>query len=350
MRALLLSALLIWVRLECAAQEPQLPTWDPRAATSAEPSGAALIPFLPPPSMEAGAEPTLPRQAQPLFMEDDEGLQSDDLHLFLPLSSARHIRPPLAANPPLRELPSLYAESLRHWPEHSHLMDPQTLLTEVPRQDLQRLLHFHAREARTRLYILVLDKDQTLPAGLAPEALAGGHVTGDHAVLIVCPMGETWRSRFFFGTRLRQGSPSSYLREMIRDCVNDSQQAREHDEQLHRLVVRASTWLFRLESQLPARPLPPLQKGTLHEISEMRAVSKSIERLPLSTSGIGLLIAILGAVITCALGILVRRFRRHRASSQVWIIDEPEIPPRLGGVFCGGSCARLMADGKILPS
>lgn len=326
-------AMPVFLPCRLGGQEPLLPAWEQRAAPGGEAPGGALIPFLPPPGEPPPVEFHFP--AQPLLMETDT-LQSDDIGLFLPLQ--RDVRRSAAPRVsfPLQELPPEVLVTLRSWPvEESSLMDPGTLIIGESRQALRRLLDFHADNARSRLCLLVLDRGQTLPPDFDPGQLAHGALLESASALIVCPLGETWRSRFYLDGWLRKNVPAHLHQEMVRDCVNDAQTTPDPARQLHRLAVRASTWLFRLEPLLPQAPEEPPHGGPMREIGSAptEAGRDSTARFP----SLWLLAAMAGLAGLAAW----LKCRLPGKTGHVWLLDEHQTAPRLGGAFCGGCAATL---------
>ncbi|HCN78004.1 MAG TPA: hypothetical protein DIT13_12525 [Verrucomicrobiales bacterium] len=332
--AAMLPLLMTHARSHASADEPALPVWDPRSNAPGS-TGGSLVPFLPPPSEAPAGMPSPEKPPTRLFMEDG-ALQSDDLNLFLQGGPEQARRPaPDPVSSPLRELSPARIAGLRSLPRDTWLMDPLALLPAPQSQSLHRLLQYHAANATSRLHLLVIEQDQFLPDQANPGLFAGGALSGNNVALIVCPLGETWRSRFYLGSSLREGVPAHLAAEMIRDCVRDSQLVLEPEQQVQRLAVRASTWLFRLENFLKPAPAQSL-RNPLREIAP--AINSSAEApgnlsvLWLPAFGLAFLLSLM----------LWRHSRRATfPDERIWLLEEPEIVPRLGGAFCGGGGAVL---------
>ncbi len=336
-------------------EELPLPRWDDRvpsivnglqvAPEAGHPfqsllPGESLVPALPevPGTLQFGPKlaDTLPSLA-PL-----PGLA--DLSLFLPgqlLQSAKPAQAPRVPTPELalRPVPVDVLASLADAPVNEYLLDPQNLVSEVTRDDLVRLLDFHAADARIRLHVLVLEADQKLDEGFSLPFLAKGGLERRPSCLAVYPLGEPWRARVFFSGHVRPFVTSEGMQEFAADCIRDAQQADDPDEQLHRYVVRISTRLFWLQKSLP----DPAAAAAAAKAALAAEVEGRKSGLPTAAKGtLGLVLLMLLGV---GGGLLFRRLVRQRdvmgSRGRVWMLPEPEVAPRLGGAFSAGAGAVL---------
>lgn len=336
--------------------ELPLPRWEqePSALSAPDSPGSqfnsllpgSLIPALPPPT-------ELPRLG-PRLEDAPSGLSSQigptDLSLFLHgslLGSARPAQAPRTPTPALslRDLPAQHLPALLDAPANEYLIDPQNLVPEVERGDLERLLAFHASDARIRLYILVLDADQKLPEGADPALFVRGALSRQASCLAVYPLGEPWRARVFLSHSVHQAAAQDMLLDMAADCIRDSQQADDPEEQLQRYAIRLCTRLYWLQNTLPQLGSPPLATVSgrpLREVSAENTSGAAGSRLHDFGLLAGLLAGGLVAILLLAQGRRVWRSRRHASTSgSVWMLPEPEVVPRLGGAFSAGAGAVL---------
>lgn len=350
-----------------ANEEPPLPTWDrgPVGAPNLQP-GSQFSNLLPEDNgTEAGTGFYLGvpgmLKSPPLLM-DDSGPNPHDLSLFLrggllntaPESAKPNPTPTLA----LREVPVTVLDLLKQVPLNEYLINPQSLVTEVPALDIERLLQFHASESRIRLYILVLDRDQKLSSTAVLNPLIARLRSERELCLAIYPLGEPWRARFMVSPAISQSSSMASMTEMAEDCIEDSMQVNEAEQQLQRFAVRLSTRLFWLEKSLPvaAVPLhsPAADKPTvLHEVA-----TKTAPLAPAVVSGHA---NVLWAVLLSVLCVLTLsglfyglrfwlRFRAARKVPHVWTLPEAEVMPRLGGAFSGGAGAMVHYGGRVSPT
>lgn len=355
---LLVAGLSMPVLAQSIDEELPLPKWEneaPALSPGAEPGSQfnsllpadTLLPAVDEPFGMINSGPRL-ADAPPTLMPGYGELGPTDLSLFLHGGILQSAKPATVLHQPtpamsLRDLPQDVLAGLDTAPANEYLVDPQGLVTEVARLDLERLLEFHAKEARIRLYVLVLGTDQKLPAEANLDTLAHGALTRQHACLAVYPLGEPWRARFLMSKGVHQSATVETLSALAADCIQDAQQADESAQQLQRFAVRLSTRLFWLEKGL--RTTPPQTPGmSLQEVvgaadaATAISVGQTVQFwrfLTLSVSGITLLFVLL----------MLHRFqpwrRRTPDHSRVWMLPDPDVLPRLGGAFSGGTSAVL---------
>lgn len=329
-------------------EEPPLPTWN------VEPPAKPVLPGenfsqLLPENRESGSgdpfylgNPLL--QPQPL-LSDDPGLSPHDLSLFLrggllgvPKESPQHAPTPMLA---LKEVPEHVRASLSEAPLNEHLMDPQSLVTEVPAQDLERLLRFHADESRILLYILVLDRDQKLSSAAQIRSLTERLSGKQNVCLAIYPLGEPWRVRLLVSQQIQQACSLIALSEMAEDCITDALFTQEAEQQLQRFAVKLSTRLFQLEKYLPQTITPAaIAPLGFHEVARKGPAVEVVQAVPelshlqvVVMSGLTVLVLAGGAYALR----LWRRFRKSRKSRFVWTLPDSDPMPRLGGAFSGGA-------------
>lgn len=306
--------------------------------------GESLVPSLPetPGMLHFGPRLT---DTQPSLSPQ---IGTTDLSLFLHGSHMQADKPALAPHTPtpvlaLRDLPADFAESLADAPSNDYLIDPQDITPEVARGELERLLEFHATDARIRLYVLVLETDQKLPDSINLTRIANGALTRQPSCLAIYPMGEPWRARLLLSQPVHDAVPAQGLRDMAADCIRDAQQADEADEQLRRYSVRLSTRLFWLQKALIAHTQPQGQSPpSLKEItSETITPTRLLTWQP--TPAAVILLSSLAILLILSLGLrpILKKRRSARPQSHIWMLPESDVPPRLGGAFSAGAGAVL---------
>jgi hypothetical protein len=271
-------------------------------------------------------------------------LQAEDMRLFLPEAilglptqgpaSAVQLPTPLAA---LKDVPREFLAACDQSLPKEYLIDPDQLVPEIQNHDMLRLLGFHAQDARIKLYVLVIGHDQKIPEGADLEKFASGSLLQSDACLVVYPLGEPWRTRLFVSRSIHNQISTEFLSETIQACLKESLQTSNVHDQLRRYTIHLSTRLFWLQKALAPDPAGKTDKDqALAEFSSQLKIPaapspSSLPHLLIWTSGSLLLLGIIG--IGC------RRFSNHlqlRRQRRVWMLAEPETPPRLGGAFTGG--------------
>lgn len=231
----------------------------------------------------------------------------------------------------LRDVSSVFLADAAQWPAERHLIDPNGEVSETMEEDFARFLEFHARDARVRLHVLLLGRDEKLPLSANPASVAQGSLQGGDACLAVVPRGEPWRLRLFLSRDVHALAPPAELSQMLEDCVRDAMLATDQDEQIHRLLVRLSIRLFWLERLLSK---PPAVKEIV--IASPEPLSE-VKVLPESTPTVSIrLVVWVGAGLVILLAIVLWRWRRYKLRHYVWTLPEREVLPRLGGAHCGG--------------
>jgi hypothetical protein len=334
-----------------APERLPLPRWEEGLEASAGDPGMGFNNLLPPPP-EALQDP-LPPLAETELSPQDVARFFPGGSWALPADSAAARAPN-----PVMALKTVPAEVLRAACEASPaatLIDPQGVIPEIIREDLQRLLQFHRSEARIPLVVLILDHDQKLPERAPLEGIARGALTRGEGCLAVYPFGEPWRTRFFFSRSVREALPpaeGNHLSGLAEDCIRDAQFATEAGEQLQRFAIRLSTRLFALEKILRA---PVAQ----HRPRPLQEVSPQLEAAA-TTMQVGFAWAWKPALLALALllfgggGIFgACRFwgsqRRRENRSFVWLLPDTDVPTRLGGNFSGGTGAVIHYGPRRLP-
>jgi hypothetical protein len=335
-------------------EELPLPTWEKAPSVLKSEAGDRfnsllpadpLLPALPAPQSMLQSGPRL-GDAQPSLMPGYGDIGPMDLSLFLHGSilqqqsqqPARSPTPVLA----LRDLSPDIVRSLQDAPANDLLIDPQNLVPEVTRGDLERLLTFHAGESSIRLYVLILDADQKLPDSFDLTRLAFGALNRQPSCLAVYPLGEPWRTRLMLSQSVHTVATSAGLADMAADCIRDAQQAEEEGAQLQRYAVRLSTRLFWLQKSLTNMPV----KTATSTPRLLEVVGQDSKPVPSATAiDVRWWLALASATLALLTLVVILMFKRKPATrrkslhSHTWILPEPETNTRLGGAFSGGAGA-----------
>jgi len=259
-----------------------------------------------------------------------------DLSNFLPPSLVNHgprSHPlPSASNVVLKEVSAGFLQQAAAVPITDHLIDPDQVIPEVTREDLGRFLESHARDARIKLYVLILGQNEKLPTDANLASLAQGSLLQSDACLAVIPLGEPWRLRLFMSRSLHEAVPGAQLAEVLDDTVRDSLQASAPEDQLHRLLVRLSIRLFWLESGLPPAPVETVARAVLvnspptalPEIVAVAIARPASARSAFSSWWLALLLPPVAIFVAW-------RWHLYRLRHYEWVLPEPDsITPRFG--------------------
>jgi hypothetical protein len=231
----------------------------------------------------------------------------------------------------LRDVSAAFLADAAGWPPERHLIDPNGELSETMEGDFARFLEFHARDARVRLHVLLLGRDERLPGAASPVMVAQGSLQHGNACLAVVPRGEPWRLRLFLSRHVHETAPPAELAEMLEDCVRDAMLATDEDEQIHRLLVRLSIRLFWLE-RLLTKPAA-VKEAIVRNPEPLSEVTVLPDPVPIIETRMNVPLA---AGLAALLGLIFWRWRRYKLRHYVWTLPEHEVAPRLGGAHCGG--------------
>ncbi len=349
-----------------------LPAWSPEewqrlAKESAPPLLGGLLPglgedaLLGAPPLESNLTPKYPDAPPALFDQEPSRSLREGLSLFLPEGISSAPRPADATSPPppptptvrLREVTPEFLETLQLWPSDDPLLDPGAELAETQSDDLRRFLGYHAEQAAIPIIVLLLARDEMLPANADLSLFAQGSLSKRRAALLVYPLGEPWRARLFLPAAARQAVSDVFLTRLVEACLNASSNASLPEDQLHDYVVQLSIRLFWLQKELAKSAeasqafASPSQSAPLTEVGQ--PASLPVSPAPPAWAPALLPQASLIVIATLSLllvGVLIHRLLRswRQATSkkrllQSWTLPEDDTQPRLGGSFCGGAGA-----------
>lgn len=338
-----------------------LPQWSPDELQMLEREGGPpglgiLLPpdtTLLPPIGESGFLHTGPKlaDAPPSVFASPTGLRAQDMALFLPDSLLRANQSPSSGSSPtpataLRFVAPEVLTACYEAPGDQYLLDTQGLVPEIASEHIHRFLNFHAEDARIRAYVMVIDRDQKLPADAQLHRVASGSLAKTSSCLLVFPLGEPWRARLFLSQPVYAATTQTYLADMVSDCVKDAMLTNDAGEQLHRFAVRLSTRLFWLQKVMAQQATR--QPAPLEEISPDVATAPPAAQASTSASGRGFMeigwVVLLMVGALAAVGLGAKRlldWHSHRDQRRIWILPEPDPLHRLGGTFSGGSGAAI---------
>lgn len=280
-------------------------------------------------------------------------LTMDHMRSFLPDSNTgppeevRSARPAQGGEPTamstLKEVSSEFLKAASSMPGDLFFIDPDSRVPEMAAMELTRLLEFHARDASIRLYVLVMGKNEKLPANAPVDEIASGRLLKANACLVVYPVGEPWRAQLFVSQPVLDVASHGFFSETSAESVKQAMQASEAHDQLERYIVSLSTRLFWLQKALGKDLRHDVSRSTLREFQssgalDHAATSQSAQPSPSTTGDIWLFWLAAAGLIAIAGwgGIHWNRKRQRQLKTCVWLLPEPETVPRLGGAFCGG--------------
>jgi hypothetical protein len=253
------------------------------------------------------------------------------------------VRPEIPLLPERVEVPREYASAYFSALPGKALVDPQLLLTEFKKYDLEEFLEYHEQESPYRICIFLFEGNQELPNEASLQSLHEEWYGNEPVVMLAYFMGQPDRAVVEFGRMGRSGVSSASLERVRESCVEEGLVVENAFNQLERFGVELSVQLYWLEKELgletPVRPRLEERRAeaalsmamAMEEGAWWREVIISVEGLPrwVWVGGGSLLFIFL----TGGLGLFLRR---HLASRQGYLFPDYEIEPRLGGAHAGG--------------
>lgn len=297
-----------------------------------------------------------PPMTLPWYLGEADSPDADqphaDVSLFLPPALAGATKPaipppipPLAPTRPRKVVTAEFMSRLAASPASIHLIDPSAALPAALHEDLTRFVESHARDARIKLYVLVLDAGEHLPVNANLADVAQGAMNQDHGCLLVYPLGDPGHARLFMSRSVCKVASPTELNELLQDARQDAFEAATRDEQLHRMLVRLSIRLFWLERLLDkaeetiakALPVPaPLAVSATSSLPLPEVVDNGIRvsdegrSFPWQASG--------GALLALLAGFVLWRWQNYRLRHFEWVLPAPApIQPRFGAPHCASA-------------
>jgi hypothetical protein len=348
--------------------------WDPEewrqlAREAAPPPLGGLLPGL-------GEDPSLPAasfgpalspkyaDAPPALFPEDPATLRDGISLFLPdglppssLDPSR-ISPVPTPTIHLRDTTPEFLAAAESWPGDDPLIDPGAELAETQAEDLRRFLGYHAEESDIPIVVLLLAKDEKLPASASLDLFAQGSLSARRAALLAYPMGEPWRARLFLPRAAHEAVSTAYLTRLVEACITEAAAPSTPDDQLHEYVVQLSIRLFWLQKELAksrtssrafadTAQTPPLAEvGAAPDPASVSLgtgpSSPGIHLLRLPAASFAAISLFLGFLLAVALRRVIRSAKAAAAKRRhlkCWTFPDKDALPRLGGSFCGGAGA-----------
>jgi hypothetical protein len=284
-------------------------------------------------------------------------LRAEDMLSFLPdtlatsheeIRSAMPVAPSLASGDEWKEASPEFMRAASEAGSEEFLIDPMSHLPEMASMELARLLEFHARDARIGLHVLVMGKDEMLPAKASLDQVASGRLLKTDSCLLVYPIGEPWRARLFVSQPVFALTSDAFLSQTAAECLKHAMQSAEAFDQLESYVITLSTRLFWLQRALGKGQrkdqAAPLKEFAVQTAQSPRSATSMAEQ-PIQSAktgwltGLSVLLTILGGGAWA--GLHMRKSQRLRRQDTVWILPEPECRPRFGGAFTGGGGASV---------
>jgi len=363
-------AVLLTLVTRTLADDPRfapLPTWsaEEQAILAAHPDTPLLLGgLLWPRGVNGGLNvhpdlPILPEveavenaDARPPVLADSPDLAQPvaDIAGFLPPAAVEEPEPEKKLDPTpahaLRPTAPEFAEQCYHADPEHYVIDPSYHFTELEREDAERFLEYHAGDAKIRVLLLAIGRDEVLDKQFDLARLAQGSVLKDNTALLVLPVGEPWRSRLFFSGNIHQGAKAAELAEILSRVIEQGRQNPGREEQLHRMLVELSIQLFQLEQKL-APPAPMVADGPVASLEpELSAPPELAEVFSEESFPVAMLRRTLdhpyapwmlySALLLLAALIWVR-WRTYQLRHYEWMLPDVEsATPRLGGEYSGG--------------
>lgn len=251
---------------------------------------------------------------------------------------------------PLVEVGVDFLQRLDVRAEGEYVLDPAGLVGPGSVEELNRLLATQAEEGQVRPHLILLPEHHRLPQGVDLGKLGRMSEMGGVSCMVVYAMGEPWRVRLFMSRRVSEKVSRDYLSKLAQRCIQDAMKSEHAAEQLKRFVIQLCvrlTWMEREHGWTEREP--GLEEDGVGEEMGAEVLEVTAEGGELEVDSVWerrwrevrqwlwVVFALLAVVYGIWRGVrwLLNRVRQ-REQGVVWMLPEVEVPPRLGGKYCGG--------------
>jgi hypothetical protein len=241
--------------------------------------------------------------------------------------------------PPVRvDVPREYVDGYIGGPPKGTLVDPQLLLTEFKKYDIDGFLQYHEEESPYRICMMLFERDQELPDGATLRSLHEEWYGDEPVALLAYFMGQPERAVVEFGRLARDGLSGSYLASAVESCAEEGLIVENAFNQLERFGMELSVQLYWLEKELGLEPpMPARVEERMAEAAVVAGESRWDELVDFVgtlprwylVGGGSLLLGVFAG------GVVLFGYRRM-AGRNGHLFPDYEIDARLGGAHSGG--------------
>jgi hypothetical protein len=216
------------------------------------------------------------------------------------------------------------------------LVDPQLLLSEFKRYDLEELLTYHEQESPYLIRILLFEGGQELPDGVTLRSLHDDWYGDEPVALLAYFMGQPDRAVVEFGRLARDGVSGTALEGVLESSVEQALVVENDFHQLERFGMELSVQLYWLERQLGLEAPAPARGDEMAAAKaavgdgwwhDPVAMLEPVPRWAWIGGGSLLPLVLVGGMV---------RVLRRSGGSRGYLFPDYEIEPRLGGEHSGG--------------
>lgn len=211
-----------------------------------------------------------------------------------------------------------------------HLVDPQGLLEERQRLDLEAFLIYHANDSSIDMYVYVFENDQTIPGDVREEEVVERlYSAGKPALILYYYLGNPQRVAMYLSPVLTDSVSAAEQRRAVESSVMKAFGSTDGYEQLEAFLVQMSIriyWMERLAEGFVEAP----DGGTVFTRSEKELVEEEVDYGPWIRIAAGGGLALLGVVLSVGAGFMWMKGRGR------YVFPEIEVEPRLGGNHAAG--------------
>jgi len=234
----------------------------------------------------------------------------------------------------------------------SFLVDPQGLLEERDRKDIEGFLDYHSLDSAIAMYVYVFGKDQEIPSEVREEEIVERlYSVGKPAVVVYYYLGVPQRT-------------SVYVSPVVTDAVSATEQIRalessvikalsrvDEMEQLEAFLVQMSIRIYWMERMTVGTASETMESKPGEQVSKILHRAKKAEIsltekvkpwLGVSVGGLAVLLGFL--LVVWSLLMWIRMSRRN-------VFPELEVEKRLGGNHAAGIGAVIsFSSSSVSPS
>jgi len=237
-------------------------------------------------------------------------------------------------------IPELFDLTTYRPQKTDQVYDPQRLLSEPRTMDVRSFLNFHREESSLPIRIMLFAPEDHPRAFLDLQGMTDQWLENDggRGCVLVYFLGEPERSRIFLPKNASNIRKIADLEQIAERCIRAATVGQNQNEELDRFGVELSIQLFSLEKKILADRHPGMMEASNQSLL---TTSTDVDgRRNGWWSNWSVWRAVIGglmASIPLATLSWILFAERTSKRSNVYLVEELELPVRLGGQHSGGA-------------
>lgn len=230
------------------------------------------------------------------------------------------------------------------------LVDPQGLMPETERKDLEAFLDYHSGDASIDMFIYVFGGGQEIPSDVREEEVVERlYSVGRPAVVVYYYLGSPQRSTTYLSPIITDAVSAAEQRRALQSSVMRAFESTEPFEQLEAFLVQMSIRIYWMERMTEGTAIE-----TMEEIpggAAARSFTRKAELDVVADTPLPPWVKISAGAAASAVGFLLfvwSGFMWFRARAR-YVFPEFDVEPRLGGSHAAGIGAVISFSSSSVP-